>query len=349
MNFRNDINGLRALAVLPVLFFHAHLIGFEGGFLGVDVFLVLSGFLITSIILKDMEQENFSILSFWNKRLRRIFPALIFMLTITTVVSFFVMLPYDLKNYGQSLFATILSANNILLYMTSGYWSLAAEFKPLYHTWSLGVEDQYYFLIPLLMIMFYNKFNRLAFLFSSLFVVSFILSFTATNNEMNFLIISHRLWELMAGSLVALFLSKYRVSSDNFKGAIGLILIIYSYIFPYSTSDNQALYTLIPVLGTILIILYSANTSIIGKLLSFRPLFFVGTISYSVYLFHMPLLAFLRLSTEGQADIYLQVFVVLLAIPFGYISWRYVENTFRYEKNIGNKKFYLVLTPPVSG
>lgn len=343
MIFRNDINGLRALAVIPVLFFHAHLFGFEGGFLGVDVFFVISGFLITSIIINDLMQNKFSILSFWNKRLRRIFPALFFMLIISTIVSFFVMLPYDLKNYGQSLVATILSTNNILLYLTSGYWSLAAEFKPLYHTWSLAVEDQYYFLIPLLMIMFHKKLNKLVLFFSFLFIVSFILSFTATNKEMNFLIISHRLWELMAGSLVALFLSKYKVNSDTVKGVLGLFLIIFSYVFPYAISENQAIYTLIPVIGTVLIILYSSNNNAIGKLLSIKPLFFIGTISYSIYLFHMPLLAFLRLSSEGQVNIYFQVIVVLLAIPLGYISWRYIENTFRYEKNISNRKFYVTL------
>ncbi|MCT7481724.1 acyltransferase family protein [Aliarcobacter cryaerophilus] len=342
-DFRNDINGLRALAVMPVLFFHAHLFGFEGGFLGVDVFFVISGFLITSIIINDIEQDKFSIWSFWNKRLRRIFPALLFILIISTIVSFFVMLPYDLKNYGQSLVATILSANNILLYLTSGYWSLAAEFKPLYHTWSLAVEDQYYFLIPLLMIMFYKKLNKLVLFFSFLFIVSFILSFTATNKEMNFLIISHRLWELMAGSLVALFLSKYKVNSDAVKGVLGLFLIIFSYVFPYAISENQAIYTLIPVIGTVLIILYSSNNNAIGKLLSVKPLFFIGTISYSIYLFHMPLLAFLRLSIEGQANVYLQVFIVLLSVPLGYISWRYIENTFRYEKNISNKMFYITL------
>lgn len=349
MKFRNDINGLRALAVMPVLFFHAHLFGFEGGFLGVDVFFVISGFLITSIIINDIEQNKFSIWSFWNKRLRRIFPALLFILIITTIVSFFVMLPYDLKNYGQSLVATIFSTNNILLYLTSGYWSLAAEFKPLYHTWSLGVEDQYYFLTPLLVIIFYNKFNKLVLFFSFLFALSFILSFTATNKEMNFLIISHRLWELMAGSLVALFLSKYKVNSDTAKGVLGLFLIIFSYVFPYAISDNQAVYTLIPVFGTVLIILYSSNNNAIGKLLSVKPLFFIGTISYSIYLFHMPLLAFLRLSSEGQVNnTYFQVLAVLLAIPLGYISWRYIENTFRYKKNISNKFFYVTLVS-VSG
>jgi peptidoglycan/LPS O-acetylase OafA/YrhL len=343
MIFRSDINGLRALAVIPVLFFHAHLQGFEGGFLGVDVFFVISGFLITSIILKDMETKQFSLLSFWNKRIRRIFPALIFISIIVTIISIFTMLPYDLKNYGQSLFATIFSANNILLYLTSGYWSLAAEFKPLYHTWSLGVEDQYYFLIPLLIILFFNKFSRLVLFFSFLFVVSFILSFTETNKEMNFLIISHRLWELMAGSLVALYISKYKVNSNNIMASFGLLLIIYSYALPYSFTNNQALYTLLPVLGTVLIILYSSNKSTVGKLLSIKPLLFIGTISYSIYLFHMPLLAFLRLSMENQASVYLEVFFVLVSIPIAYLSWKYIENFFRDKKNISNKKFYILL------
>ncbi|WP_321777748.1 acyltransferase [Sulfurimonas sp.] len=343
MKYRSDINGLRALAVIPVLFFHAHLQGFEGGFLGVDIFFVISGFLITTLIFNDLENGKFSILSFWNKRLRRILPALIFISLITTIISFFTMLPYDLKNYGQSLVATILSANNILLYLTSGYWSLATEFKPLYHTWSLGVEDQYYFFIPLIMIFIYKKFNALVLLIVLLFISSFTLSYFSDNKELNFLIITHRMWELLAGSLVTLFLSKYKVAPNNLIATIGLAFIVFSYIFPYYISNNQAIYTLLPVVGTVIIILYSSNSTKIGKILSIKPLLFLGTISYSIYLFHMPLLVFLRLSVEGEAEVYLQSIFVLFSIPLAYLSWRYVENVFRYKNKISNKNFYTIL------
>jgi len=349
MKFRNDINGLRAVAVIPVLFFHSHLQGFEGGFLGVDIFFVISGFLITTLILNDLENKEFSILSFWNKRLRRIFPALILVTLMTTLISFFTMLPYDLKNYGQSLVATTLSTNNILLFLTSGYWQVATEFKPLYHTWSLGIEDQYYFFIPLLMIPTYKKFNGLVLLIISLFIGSFFLSFFCSNKELNFLIITHRMWEILAGSLIALFLSRYKITPNNLKAAIGLFFIIFSFIFPFTISSNQAIYTLLPVLGTALIILYSSSNNKTGKLLSIKPLVFLGTISYSIYLFHVPLLVFLRLYTEGDVEVYLQsIYVILLSIPLAYLSWKYVENVFRYENKVPNKKFYYILISSIS-
>lgn len=343
MTFRNDINGLRALAVLPVLFFHSHLYGFEGGFLGVDVFFVISGYLISSIILSDLKLNKFSILSFWDKRLRRIFPALLFICLLTTIISFFIMLPYDLKNYGQSVFASVLSANNILLYLTSGYWSLAAEFKPLYHTWSLAVEDQYYFFIPILFLLFHRKFNLIFIVITLLFLSSFLLSFTSENKELNFLMITHRMWELLAGSLVAIYLTKNNLKANDKLAFLGLSLILLSYFFPYLISNNQAIYTLLPIFGVVLIILYSSNESIVGKILSIKPLMFIGTISYSVYLFHMPLLAFLRLTSEGAVEVYIQTAVVLLSIFFGYISWKYIENTFRYKTIISNRIFYSIL------
>ena len=190
MQFRNDINGLRALAVLPVLFFHAGLSGFSGGFLGVDVFFVISGFLITSNIIKSQSNGAFSIVSFYGKRARRILPPLILTLLVTLILSFIFMLPYDLKNLGQSLVATSFGANNILLYLTSGYWSLAAEFKPLYHTWSLGVEEQYYIIIPIVFIIFFNKPKVLLASVITLFLISILSSYIIENKA-----IRYALWQ----------------------------------------------------------------------------------------------------------------------------------------------------------
>jgi len=346
MKYRTDINGLRALAVLPVLFFHSQWDAFSGGFLGVDVFFVISGFLITSLILKDLDTGNFSIISFYDRRARRILPALLFICSVVTLLSFIFMLPYDLKNYGQSLAATILSANNILLYLTSGYWSLAAEFKPLYHTWSLGVEEQYYMIIPVLLIAVYwvskNRRRAVLAVVVTLFLISYVISLYSDNKELNFLIISHRMWELLAGSLVAILLMEKTIKNSNAMAIIGLFFIFLSYLFPFSVSSNQAVYSLIPVIGTVLIIVFSSDRIITGKFLSLRPLSLIGTLSYSIYLIHMPLLAFLRLSTEGKPSAFTQLVFVLLSIPLAYLSWRFIENTFRDRSIVSNKYFYSI-------
>jgi peptidoglycan/LPS O-acetylase OafA/YrhL len=346
MGFRKDINGLRALAVLPVLFFHAEWKVFSGGFLGVDVFFVISGFLITSLILKDLKAGNFSILSFYDRRARRILPALLLICLATTLLSFIFMLPYDLKNYGQSLVATILSANNILLYLTSGYWSLAAEFKPLYQTWSLGVEEQYYMIIPVLFMVAYriakNKIRAVSITVVVLFLISYIFSFYSDNKEFNFLIISHRMWELLAGSLVAILLIRKTIKNSTVMAIIGLLLILLSYLFPFAVSSNQAVYSLIPVIGTVLIIIFSSDSLITGKFLSLRPLLLIGTLSYSIYLLHMPILAFLRLSTEGKPSVLTQLVFVLLSVPLAYLSWKFVENIFRDRTIVPNKYFYSI-------
>lgn len=347
MQFRKDINGLRAIAVLPVLFFHAGLTSFSGGFLGVDVFFTISGFLITTLIIKSLNEGTFSILFFYNKRARRILPALLFVVTLTTCLSFIVMLPYDLKNYGQSIVATVLSANNILLYVTSGYWSLASEFKPLYHTWSLAVEEQYYLIIPILILVCFtftrNKLKISAYSLLILMISSFTVSFYCIDSELNFLIITHRMWELLFGSIIAILMINRNVIKNNLLSFLGLFLLCLSYTFPYFISSNQALYSLIPVFGTGLIIIFSSDNIFFGKILSLKPLFIVGTVSYSIYLFHMPILAILRLSTEGRPNITTQVLFSLISVPMAYLSWKFIETPCRDKKIISDKTFYIVV------
>src|SRR5262245_4744949 len=153
MQYRREVDGLRAVAVVPVILFHAGFSAFSGGFVGVDVFFVISGYLITSIIMADLEAGKFSFMRFYERRARRILPALLSVMAATTPFAYAWMMPDEFKNFGQSLVATATFSNNILLALTTGYWALAAEFKPLLHTWSLGVEEQYYVIYPLVMIL----------------------------------------------------------------------------------------------------------------------------------------------------------------------------------------------------
>ncbi|WDE96669.1 acyltransferase [Lentisphaera profundi] len=346
MKFRKDINGLRAVAVLPVLFFHAEWDIFTGGFLGVDVFFVISGFLISSNILKDLDADVFSIPSFYNRRARRILPALLFTCLITMLLSLLFMLPYELKNYGQSLVASLLASNNFLLYLTSGYWSLATEFKPLYHTWSLGVEEQYYIIIPLLFTGLYrttrNKLHAVTFTLLTILLISYYLSFHSQNIEFDFLMLSHRIWELLSGSLLAILLRVKTTQKNNILVLLGILLIFSSYSFPYMFSTNPAVYRLSPVLGTLLIISFSSDTLVMGRILSCKILFLIGSWSYSIYLLHMPILAFLRLSMEENPSAFIQIIFVLLAIPLASLSWSFIEKPFKDPTIISQKCFYSV-------
>ena len=343
MQFRKDINGLRAIAVLPVIFFHAGLNGFDGGFLGVDVFFVISGFLITSNIIKKQSEGNFSLLDFYDKRARRILPPLIFTILATTLLSFYFMLPYDLKNFGQSIIATSFAANNILLYMTSGYWSLAAEYKPLYHTWSLGIEEQYYFIIPLIFIIFFRKQKVQISIIVTLFLISFISSYLTDNKEFNFLIIATRFWELCAGSLLAMYMAEKKIVKNDIFSLLGLFLIFLSYYNPHYLSKNQAIINIMPILGVLLIIAFTSQKGFIYRALSQKPIAIIGLTSYSIYLFHQPLLSFLRLASESEVSTHKQLTLSLISIPLGYLSWKLIESPFRQKNIIPNVKFYTLL------
>ncbi len=351
MDYRKDIDGLRALSVLPVLFFHANVPFFQGGFLGVDVFFVISGFLISSIIVKNLKTNSFSFSSFWDKRMRRILPALFLVTLFTSILSVLLMLPNDLKSYGQSVVATILSVNNLLLYLTSGYWSHAADFKPLYHTWSLGVEEQFYLVMPFLIYFFYKLTKSvvsLYVLFAVIFCCSVFFSLTIESDEFVFLMIITRAWELLAGAILALVLERNQLhlkgGYHNALSFLGLFLIFFSYISPYWISNVQFFVSFPVVLGAFLVILFSRERTIVYELLTTKYFVFIGTISYSVYLFHQPILAFFRLGFETTPHYIVLLSVSLFSIPLGYLSYRYVERLFRDPGKIGNKSFYLLVS-----
>lgn len=350
MKFRSDINGLRALAVLPVLFFHAGVPGFAGGFLGVDVFFLISGFLISTIIVSKLQNGSFRFLEFYDNRIRRILPALLVVTTITTAFSVAYMVPNSIRNYGESLVATMLSANNILLYKTSGYWSLGTDFKPLFHTWSLAVEEQYYLLTPLLLFVIFVKLRcarTIALtILCLMLLLSLVFSFACSDHEFNFLMIFSRAWELLAGAILALLLEKRSDDGNIVLSAIGLVLIIFSYVYPYFLSANPAIVESVPILGAALIIMYSRPDNATGKVLSIKPLGFIGLISYSIYLWHQPILAFVRLISRRQPHYWTLASAALLSVPLACLSWAFVENVFRNKKAIPGRILY---TAVISG
>lgn len=211
LEYRGEIDGLRALAVVPVILFHAGYDSFSGGFVGVDVFFVISGYLITSILVVDIENERFSLVAFYERRARRILPALFLVMLVCIPFSWIWMLPEPMENFGQSVVATTVFANNILLFMTSGYWDLTSEFKPLLHSWSLAIEGQYYLFFPLFLLDV-RRWGRasILWLMVGLLIISLLLVEWSRRHlpEANFFLAHTRAWELLAGSIAALVVKK---------------------------------------------------------------------------------------------------------------------------------------------
>lgn len=349
MNYRPDIDGLRALAVLPVIFVHAGFNIFSGGFVGVDIFFVISGYLITNILLKELESDKFSIINFYDRRARRILPALFAVLLFCLVLGYFTMMPDEFKNLGQSFVATTFFSNNILLALTSGYWELASEYKPLLHTWSLGVEEQYYIIIPLLLLFTWKFLNKNILLVMSLVFLSsllFAIWFVNISPNKAFYILPTRAWEIALGGIVAVLLKKYTFNFNykfsNLMSLIGFLLIIYS-IFNFDSSVlSPSHYLLIPTVGACLIIVFSNEKNLVYKILSYKPIVFIGLLSYSLYLWHQPIFSFARIYSKQSPSLSIFTLLTVLVFIISYFSWKYIETPFRNKKFFNTKKIFVL-------
>ncbi len=332
MKYRSEIDGLRAFAVLPVIFYHAGVNGLSGGYIGVDIFFVISGYLITSILLTEIEGGQYSILKFYERRARRILPALTVVILACLPFAWMWMFPTDLRDFGQSIVATALFASNFLFWQETDYFAEWNELKPLVHTWSLAVEEQYYILFPPFLALVW-KFGRRAVLgcILFLFVASLALAqYTSSQApEAGFYLLPSRTWELMAGGLCAFALNWKTPKANEALAASGLALLIASYVLFDKNTPHPSIWTLIPVGGSALIILYARETTHVARLLSLRPVVFIGLVSYSAYLWHQPLFAFARIRSIGQPSIYLMLSLAVLALVLATLSWKYVEAPFR--------------------
>lgn len=255
MKYRPEIDGLRSVAVLPVILFHAGLGVFSGGYVGVDVFFVISGYLITTIILGQIVEGRFSLLDFYNRRSRRIMPALFLVMGCTIPAAFLLMLPSQFQDFAQSVAAVGIFSSNILFWLESGYFAAAAELKPLLHTWSLAVEEQYYVLFPLLLLGLWRLGARTALMilgaiFAASLIASQILATRAPGA--NFYLLPSRAWELLAGSLCAIWIMRRGRSGNALLSTLGLALIVASIFIYDSNTPFPSLYALAPVGGTAL-------------------------------------------------------------------------------------------------
>ncbi len=347
MIYRKEIDGLRAIAILPVVFFHAGFSYASGGYVGVDIFLVISGYLITSLILSDRSNNKFSLLNFYERRARRILPALFLIILLSIPFAFLLMLPIELTNFSWSVLATTFFSSNIFFWREAGYFASPSELKPLLHTWSLSVEEQFYVLFPLfLLIILRFKLNTSLLFILLLTFLSLGLAQIASSKfpSANFYLLPTRGWELLCGSILAFYFfsnPKKKVFHSNLLNdlfsLIGILLIVYSIIFFNDKTPFPSFWTLFPVIGTSLLILFTNKESYIGRFLSVKPLVFFGLISYSLYLFHQPIFAYSRIYTFdsiNEANYYL---LMLLAIVFSYLSWRFFESPFRNRDKISTK------------
>jgi peptidoglycan/LPS O-acetylase OafA/YrhL len=358
IKYRPDIDGLRSVAVLGVVFYHAGL-GFPGGFVGVDVFFVISGYLITSLIQKELQSECFSMVNFWARRARRILPALAAMVAAVLVCGWFLMLPADFETLGKQTLALIFFSSNIKFWMESGYFDSLASEKPLLHTWSLSLEEQFYVLIPILLGLLF-KFRKAAWAVPVLLLLSlasFVLSVYWTRHlrEAAFYLLPSRGWELGVGSLLAFCKPISRLWVRNAMAWVGIIAILAAFLFYSSHTPFPGLGALPPVAGAALLIWSgkgfdgSGCWPIPNRWLSLRPFVFVGLISYSLYLWHWPLFAFAKYSSIKPLGNGLALGLLLASFLLAWISYRFVEQPIRNRQILRTNRQVFCFSAAVAG
>jgi peptidoglycan/LPS O-acetylase OafA/YrhL len=349
--YRPDIDGLRAIAVIGVILFHAGL-GVPGGFAGVDVFFVISGFLITQLIVRDLERGTFSMVSFWERRVRRIFPALFATVLVCLVAGWFLLLPYGYLVLAQSAIALSLFASNIQFWRTTDYFSPLAEENALLHTWSLSVEEQFYLIVPLMLVGLY-RFRKGRFLsFASLVTitaVSFVVSVVWLQKDPAgaFYLLPSRAWELGVGALLVFLPAPCSIIGRYVASVAGLMAVVYSFFFFVPGSPFPGVAALPAVVGTALVI-WSGIPTNEGcqiwpmRLLAWRPMVSCGLMSYSLYLWHWPFFAFHRYVFDHLPTPTVSVAYVAAAFVISGLSLRFVETPFRQRRLCGSRRSIFV-------
>ena len=344
-NYRLEIDGLRGISVILVILFHAKIPFFSGGFFGVDIFFVISGYLITSIILNLYRQEKFFLFKFYERRIRRIIPALYVVLSFLLFYNYFLQAPYFSKDLSQSIFFTPIFFQNFLnIYEGANYFNLSYDLKSLGHTWSLSIEEQFYFLYPLIVIFFFKSSKNFLYKFLIiLFLMSLILYFYLGVGDKyvgyHFFLTPSRIWEILFGCILAY--QKFDFKNKKLIPAVGIFLILFS-AFAQNFISQALIFRVFIVIGTGLLLIsnFQNQEFIISKILKNRILVFFGLISYSLYLWHVPIYSIYRDFFSYNIDAYVNLILISMTIIISYISYRFIETPFRKGKKISSTFAY---------
>jgi peptidoglycan/LPS O-acetylase OafA/YrhL len=364
--YRPSIDGLRAIAVVAVLISHVFPKFLRGGFVGVDIFFVISGFLIGNIIINKLERGNFSFFDFYSRRVRRIFPVLIVVLVCTYIAGWYVQLPAEFATLGKHIAGGSLFASNVVLWSEDGYFNTASEFKPLLHLWSLGIEEQFYLVWPLLLWMFWRKKN---------FVLASLLILVAASFSYNVYLVKHnpasafflplpRFWELGLGSLIAFAssgnrfaafserigidgaLRKHRKTILQLTAAAGLTLILCAVFLTAPEKRFPGYWALLPTAGAACIIIGGENSLVNRKLLASRPFVFVGLISYPLYLWHWPIISYYNIiqpPVSPKYDIMIRMGIMGASVALAWLSYSLIEKKLkRFSREV--LKFWILVS-----
>ena len=346
--YRTDIDGLRAIAVISVILFH---LGFlKNGYLGVDIFFVISGYLITGIVYNESIKSKFSIFKFYERRIRRIFPLVLFTTFISLVIGVVFMLPDDLENLSQSIIATNFSANNILLYITSvDYWAIANDYKPLMHTWSLGIEEQFYLLFPLLFFTLKNNTKYILPVLSFLSILSLLFFLNSKEDSSKFFFLQYRFFELSIGGICAIFFIKNKAASiikyDNYLLYVITIFLFYL-LFSNSVTNNYLNVLSITVFTSAILVFgqkYFSSNNFYQMLFCNKLMVGIGKISFSLYMWHQIVLAFSRYILLEFISVFDSFILIIIVFILSILSYYLIETPFRNKQKVSSKLLFLVV------
>ena len=354
INYRPEIDGLRAIAVIAVILYHAQInffenIFFSGGFIGVDIFFVISGYLITSLIIKELLQTNkFSFLYFYERRFRRLIPVLFFVMLASLPLGWFLLLPTSFVEFSKSIISSIAFGSNFFFYFSEIQYAAEDSFlKPFLHTWSLSVEEQFYIIFPLLFVFLFKYLKKNIFYVIIIFIIISILfanTLSLSNQSLSFYILPTRGWELLSGSLLAYL--EYTKGKNASKPIIkelltttGLVLIILSFVYFTDNTLHPSYLTIVPILGVCIIIWFADKSTLVGKILSTKIFVGLGLISYSLYLWHYPSFAFARIG-ENFETLESKILIIFLTIILSILSFFLIEKPCRNKSFSFKKIFY---------
>ena len=340
MIYRPDIDGLRALAVLPAIFYHGRVPGFDGGYVGQDVFFVISGYLITTIILTDRNAGKFSLLTFYERRVRRLLPALFLVMAVCIPFAWVIMMPGDMDQFAQSILGVATFSSNFFFWQQSDYFAPAADLLPLLQTWSLAVEEQFYIFYPLILLGLLKIHRQLLIIAITVgILVSFAIAEWSSHAHPTaaYYLLPTRAWELLLGGLAGLYLIDKPVKDNHplrdVISVLGLAAIIVPIFIYTRTMAYPGVYTLIPALGTLAIVLDQRENSIVARLVGAKPIVTIGLVSYGAYLWHQPIFAFVRYVSADHPSTALMLALSIVSLGLAWLSYRYVETPIRNRKN----------------